>query len=163
MDAPTLRRPDEQAFLDEVEGGAFQLALHLGRWRLVGIQWPLVDIEVAAAPRPGAPTAYGFRFDCSGYPQAPATGRPWDVAVAAPLPVAKWPGGRSRVPAVFRPDWKGGACLYLPCDRESIVGHENWRSEHPAQIWKPERGLQLYLEVLHELLDSHDYTGVRGG
>ena len=34
------------------------------------------------------------------------------------------------VPSVFRPEWKQGLCLYLPCDRMSIEGHEAWRNDH---------------------------------
>lgn len=163
MNASLLRHPDEHAFLDEVDGGSFQLAVHLGRWRIVRVSWPVVEVEVAAGPRPRAPGAYGFRFDCTGYPQDPPTARLWDPATNAPLPTNRWPGGRSRVPAAFRPDWRQGTCIYLPCDRDSIPGHSNWRSDHPGQIWRPEKGVQLYLEALHELLNSSDYTGVRGG
>lgn len=163
MNVPLLRRPDEQAFQDEVDGGSFQLAVHLGRWRIVRLAWPLADIEVAAAPRPGAPDAYGFRFDCTNYPQSPPTARLWETAANAPLPVNRWPAGRSRVPAVFRPKWHKGACLYLPCDRQSISGHDNWRTQYPSLIWRPEKGIQLYLEALHELLNSSDYMGVTGG
>jgi hypothetical protein len=158
-----LRRPDEQAFLDEVDGGSFQLAVYRGRWRIVRVAWPIVDLHVAAASRPRGPEAYGFRFDCTGYPQNPPTARLWETAANAPLPVNRWPGGLLRVPAVFRTDWHQGSCLYLPCDRNSIPGHANWSAQHPAQIWRPGKGLQLYLEALHELLNSSDYTGVRGG
>ncbi|WP_312608585.1 DUF7665 family protein [Agrobacterium pusense] len=158
-----LPRPDEQAFLDEVVEGSFQLAVHLGRWRVVRIDWPIVEIEIAAALRTGAPDAYGFRFDCTGYPQDPPTARPWLSSTASPLPFGKWPAGVRRVSAVFRPDWQNGTCLYAPCDRMSIVGHTNWPQEHAAYIWRPEKGLQQYLEFLHELLNSVDYKGVRGG
>ncbi|OYX47053.1 MAG: hypothetical protein B7Y90_13880 [Alphaproteobacteria bacterium 32-64-14] len=99
----------------------------------------------------------------TGYPQTAPTARLWDTQADAPLPLPRWPTGRSRGQAVFRPDWKGGACLYLPCDRLSFEGHADWRQQHPAEIWQPGRGICLYLEVLHELLNSNDYTGVRGG
>ena len=155
--------PDEQAFLDEVAEGGFQLAVHLGRWRIVRIAWPIVEVEISAAPRPGALEAYCFRFDCAGYPQSPPTARPWVPATGAPLPFGQWPTGARRVSAVFRPDWQNGTCLYAPCDRVSIAGHANWRQEHPAYVWHPKKGLQQYLEFLHELLNSADYTGVRGG
>jgi hypothetical protein len=158
-----LPRPDEQALRDEVAGGDFQLAVHLGRWRVVRIAWPIVQVEISAACRTGAPEVYCFQFDCTGYPQNPPTARPWSTATDTPLPFDQWPAGVRRVSAVFRPDWQNGVCLYAPCDRLSIAGHANWRQEHPAYIWRPEKGLQLYLEFLHELLNSEDYTGVRGG
>jgi hypothetical protein len=158
-----LPRPDEQAFLDEVAEGGFQLAVYLGRWRIVRVAWPIVEVEITAAPRAGAPDTYGFRFDCTGYPQDPPTARPLLPATGAPLPFGLWPAGARRVSAVFRPDWQNGNCLYAPCDRMSIAGHANWHQEHAAHIWRPEKGLQQYLEFLHELLNSVDYMGVRGG
>jgi hypothetical protein len=133
------------------------------RWRLGLIEWPAADIAVTAAERAGAPTEWWFRFDCTGYPQQAVTGRPWDIETKQPLPGQRWPAGRLRVPAVFRPEWKGGICLYLPCDRCAMEGHEKWRTEHPALMWSPTRGIILYLEELHALLNSSDYSGVRNG
>ena len=63
-----------------------------------------------------------------------------------------------RVSAVFRTDWKNGTALYLPCDRESFAGHENWRHEMPSKIWRPTDGVVQYLELVHELLQSRDYA-----
>lgn len=163
MDVLQAERPDERALREHLERGDFALSSHLGRWRLERVAWPFVLLEVSAAARAGAPARYGFRFDCQGYPQAAATARLWDIEQDSPLPVPCWPTGRSRVTAVFRPDWKDGACLYVPCDRLTIEGHDSWRHEHPAQIWRPERALVGYLEVIHELLNSSDYMGVRGG
>lgn len=156
-------RPDERAFHDHVAGGSFQLGVYLNRWRLGNALWPNAQIAVTAAERDGAPNEYWFRFDCAGYPQDPPTARPWDEVANQPLPFPRWPTGASRVPAVFRPDWKDGTCLYLPCDRVSLAGHENWRNEHPALQWSPPRGIVLYLDELHSLLNSSDYKGVRGG
>jgi len=53
---------------------------------------------------------------------------------------------------------KNGTVLYLPCDRESLVGHDNWRREMPSKIWRPADGLVQYLELVHELLQSRDYA-----
>src|SRR5690606_209793 len=108
-----------------------------------------VLVAVAAAERESAPTEYVFRFDCEDYPQSPPTARPWDSAVDQPLAAAQWPGGTSRVPAVFRPDWKEGCCLYLPCDRIAAQGHDNWVNEHPSLQWSPQRGIVLYLNEVH--------------
>ena len=60
--------------------------------------------------------------------------------------------------SVFRPNWKAGSALYLPCDRESIRGHDNWRNEMPSKIWDPAKGIVHYLELVHELLNSADYV-----
>lgn len=155
--------PDERALRADLGEGSFQLGACLGRWRHGAIEWPYAHIAVTAADRPGGPSEYWFRFDCSGYPQQAPTARLWDPDENKPLPVSRWPAGRSRVPAVFRPDWKDGTCLYLPCDRVSVAGHENWRTDHPALVWSPSRGIVLYLAELNALLNSSDYTGVRNG
>ena len=60
--------------------------------------------------------------------------------------------------SVFRSDWKGGIALYLPCDRVSIQGHDNWRTEMPSKIWRPTDGIVQYLELVYELLHSRDYV-----
>jgi len=155
--------PDERALRSDLAAGPFQLGVCLGHWRHGAIEWPFAHIAIAAAKRPGGPTEWWFRFDCAGYPQQAPTARLWDPETNQPLPTPRWPAGRSRVPAVFRPDWKDGTCLYLPCDRVSAAGHENWRTQHPSLVWSPARGIVLYLAELHQLLNSSDYTGVRNG
>jgi hypothetical protein len=133
-----------------------------GRWWHIGTSWPHTIITVAAPPRPKAPDAYAFRFECSGYRQNPVTAQPWDTAANTPLPLNLWPTGTTIVPSVFRPTWKQGQCLYLPCDRMSIEGHDQWRSQHPSRLWQPARGIICYLEQIYELLNQDDYTGVAG-
>jgi hypothetical protein len=156
-------RPDERALRADLAAGAFQLGMHLGHWRLGTIDWPLVHFAISAAPRDGSPDEFWFRFDCTGYSLDAPTARPWDNEANQPLPFNRWPGGASRVPAVFRPGWKDGTCLYLPCDRVSAAGHNNWPAEHPSLQWTSSRGIVLYLNALHSLLNSSDYTGVLGG
>lgn len=130
------------------------------RWRKAGTQWPHVKIAVSAAERPGAPDSYGFRFECSGYRETPPIGQPWDLDADAPLPANRWPTGKAIVPSVFRPDWKGGQCLYLPCDRMSMEGHGNWINEHPNRLWQPMRGIVCYVEQIYDLLNQNHYSGV---
>lgn len=154
--------PDERVFRAHIAAGPFQSGVDRGRWRLLEIAWPHALIAVSAAPRAGGPEAYELRFECSNYPQSPPTAAPWDVERRAPLEHRRWPGGRSRVPLAFNPSWKGGQCLYLPCDRLSIEGHDPWRVQHPSMIWSPDRDITQYLRVVHELLTSRDYTGPRG-
>jgi hypothetical protein len=133
-----------------------------GRWQHVATRWPHVVFGVSAPPRANAPLEYGFRFECSGYRQNPVTAQPWDLNGGTPLARAQWPTGRSIVPSVFRPEWKQGHCLYLPCDRMAIEGHDIWRNEHPSRLWQPARGIICYLEQLHELFYQSDYSGVVG-
>jgi hypothetical protein len=154
--------PDEQTFRAHINDGPFIAGVDRGRWRLVSIDWPFAIIGVTAATGQNWPSEYVFRFECSNYPQAAVTAQPWDLDQNLPLAFGKWPGGKSRIPAVFRPDWKEGKCLYLPCDRISIEGHEPWRTQHPHLIWKSTSDITLYLEELYDLLNSSDYSGPRG-
>lgn len=154
--------PDERVFRAHLEAGPFQSGVDRGRWRLLSIAWPHAVIAVSAAERPGGPAEYALRFECSNYPQAPPSAQPWDAERGAPLEHARWPGGRSRLPLAFNPNWKGGQCLYLPCDRLSIDGHDGWRSQHPSLIWSPAGDMTQYLRIVYDLLNSSDYTGRRG-
>lgn len=154
--------PDQRLLQQDLAAGAFRCGEVEGRWRQVATTWPHVIIAIAAAERAGAPPEYVLRFDCSGFPQSPPTAQPWCLDANKPLPAARWPTGRSIVPSVFRPEWKGGTCLYLPCDRVSIEGHANWMHEHPSRLWQPARGIVCYLEQIYDLLNQGDYTGLRG-
>jgi len=144
-----------------LDAGPFLSGVDRGRWRLLVMTWPHAIIAVSAAERPGAPCEYAFRFECTGYPQTPPTAQPWSESADAPLPPDRWPGGRSRVPLAFNPGWKSGQCLYLPCDRHAIEGHDPWRTQHPSLIWSPQRDITQYLQVIYELLNSSDYSGLR--
>ena len=147
--------PDQRAFEADVAKAAFRLGVVEGRWRLIETAWPYGFTAVTA--RDGR--EYVLRLDCAGYPQIPPTGGPWDVTRNEVLAFDRWPRGRGgRVSAVFRTDWKGGTALYLPCDRESIAGHENWRHEMPSKVWRPADGIVQYLELVHALLQCGDYT-----
>lgn len=149
--------PDEAVFRSHLGGGSFLLGAATGRWRLVSIAWPHAVFGVSAADG----TEYGLRFECRDYPRTPATARPWDIECDTPLVPERWPTGRSRLSLAFNPSWKNGACLYLPCDRQSIEGHANWHHEHPSLIWDPALGIVRYLRIVHDLLNSGDYGGRR--
>lgn len=154
-------RPDEQVFHAHLAGGPFQSGVDRGRWRLVLVNWPHAVIAVSAAARANAPAEYAFRFELSNYPVTPPTAQPWDEAGQSPLPAQRWPGGRERVAYAFNPGWKDGTCLYLPCDRHSIEGHDGWRTQHPEMIWSPAGDITQYLRIIYDLLHSEDYTGLR--
>jgi hypothetical protein len=146
--------PDERAFRADLAKANFRLGEAEKRWQFLGIAWPYVLISVTAKNQ----LAFVLRFNCDGYPTNPPTAGPWDAARNAVLAFNRWPrSGGGRLGAVFRPDWKGGTALYLPCDRESIVGHDNWRTQMPSKIWRPSAGIIQYLELAYELLNSSDY------
>ena len=160
--AMSVTPPDRTLFEMDVAAPEFRWNTIEGRWRQVHVEWPYAIFAVSAPPRPNAPTEFGFRFECSGYRQIPPTAQPWDLNTNGPLPGNCWPTGRSIVPSVFRPTWKNGTCLYLPCDRISMVNHGEWTAQHPSRLWQPVRGLICYLEQIYELLNKSDYAGVVG-
>ena len=131
-----------------------------GRWRHLTTAWPFVVIAVSAQERTNSPPEFGFRFECSGYRQTPVTAQPWDTDANTPLPAPRWPSGNAIVKSVFRPDWNGGRCLYLPCDRLAIEGHDNWKQQYPNRLWQPARGIICYLEQIHDLLNQSGYSGI---
>lgn len=147
--------PDQKALLCDVARPSFKLAEVEKYWRLMCVQWPYVTIAVSK----GDGQELALRFECSGYPHRAPTAGPWDVVTNTVLAFDRWPKGQGgRASAVFRTDWKDGTALYLPCDRESFTGHENWRHEMPSKIWDPKRGINQYLELVHELLNSTDFA-----
>src|SRR6266436_6245623 len=140
-------KPDESVLREDLAKPAFRLGQTEGRWRLISIAWPVALIGVFAKDG----VEFVLRFECTGYPAAPTAGL-WDSQSNGSLVAGRWPRSKGgRVGAVFNPGWKQGAALYLPCDRESIVGHDNWRTEFPSQIWVPSKGIAFYLELVHEL------------
>jgi hypothetical protein len=160
MNAPI---PPDRLLLDQdLAAAEFRCSEAEGRWRFLSLRWPYVIIAVSAPARPNAPDEFGFRFECTGYRQTPVTAQPWDLARDAPLPPSRWPTGPTHVVAVFRPDWKFGQCLYLPCDRLSIEGHHDWPVKYPSRMWNPARGIICYLEQLYDLFNHSDYSGVVG-
>lgn len=155
-------QPDEHVFRAHTEAGPFQSGVDRGRWRLLSITWPYATIAIGAAQREHAPREYALRFECSNYPTAAPSAQPWDNERGAPLEQRCWPTGRGRVQLAFNPNWNNGQCLYLPCDRLSIIGHDPWKDQHPAMIWSSTSNITLYLRIVYDLLNSSDYTGTRG-
>jgi len=153
--------PDERAFRAHLQQGPFQSGIDRGYWRLISIDWPYVLMGVTAAKRECGPEEYIFRFHCTNYPQDPPTAQPWDPGRETSLDQVNWPAGRNRVDYVFRPGWNGGQCLYLPCDRLAMRGHDAWRTRYPDMIWSASGDITQYLRIVYELLNSSDYTGPR--
>jgi hypothetical protein len=134
-----------------LKAGRFLAGVARGRWELLMQDYPGVLVAIVA--RDGRRVI--LRFDCTGYPQRPPTATVWNTDKDERMPGDRWPRG-GRVSQVFNPGWKGGAALYIPCDRESIEGHPNWYAEYPWLIWKPGVGLVQYVEAIHEVLQSHE-------
>ena len=134
-----------------LQSGRFLSGAAKGRWQLISLQWPIVLIEIKARDE----RKWTLRFDCAGYPETPPTATLWDTAQQQQLAAEYWPRG-GRVSQVFNHGWMQGAALYIPCDRQAIIGHSNWVSELPWLIWNPQLGLLQYIEAVYETLQSHE-------
>lgn len=143
----------------DLADGPFNAGVDRGWWWLCAFDYPTAVIQVRAAPRAGGPEWYAFRFDLTGYPEAPSA-QPWDLDAGTPLPAPRWPGGNARLQGVFNPGWRIDA-LYLPMDRLALEGHPAWRVQHACHVWDPARDIAQYLRLIHELLNEEGYTGVR--
>ena len=152
--------PDERVLRQHVASARFQDGVERGRWQIVGdIGWPVVMIAVSAGPRDSAPSEYVLRFDLAGYPETAPTATPWNPTTGDVLESALRPKGE-RVGHVFRTDWEGGRALYAPFDRVALNGHSSWKKQHPRRAWDSSKDLGWLLQILHEMLNNDDYTGI---
>lgn len=142
--------PGALALDAHLRSGRFLAGVAKGRWRLQELAWPVASILVFARDGRG----FVVRLQCDGYPQTAPTGTLWDPSTGAQLSRALWPRG-GRVSQMFNPDWKTGT-IYVPCDRVSREGHDNWAAEHPALNWDPARGILQYIEACWETLQSNE-------
>ena len=156
----TSMSPDERVLRYHVTSTRFQEGVERGRWRIVGdTAWPVVLVAVAAAPRDSAPFEYFLRFDLAGYPDTAPTATPWSLTTGDVLQQELRPKG-ARVGHVFRADWENGRALYAPFDRVALNSHPNWQTEHPRRVWDSSKDLTWLLQILHEMLNNDDYTGI---
>jgi hypothetical protein len=151
--------PDQRAFNLDANKPTFLAGVHRGDWRIEEIAWPTVDISIAAAPRPGAPTRFWFRCDFRNYPADAPTATPWDPDTNNKLATGKRPKG-DHVDMVFRSDWEEGRALYAAYDRVALTGHANWRTEYPRTAWNGTQDLAWWAMRIWELVNDDDYLGV---
>lgn len=153
--------PDERTFRRHLVGARFRAGVDRGDWRLVSDEWawPHPLIAVSAAPRVGGPGEVTLRFTVDGYPATAPTAAPWDAQANAPLAPQLWPSG-GRTSLAFNPGWNASA-IYIPCDRLAISGHDPWLQLHRGYVWAPGKDIVDYLLIIHDLLHSHGYAGVR--
>ncbi|TWO71521.1 hypothetical protein FN976_11445 [Caenimonas sedimenti] len=146
--------PDERSLRADLASARFLAGEDRGRWALRDLRWPHLFADVAAPDG----RRFTLRLDCAGFPAGAPTGTFWDLAADCRLPFPRWPTGGERISLAFKPGWKDGAALYIPCDRESIAGHDQWPAQYPQLIWNPAKGISHYLGVVHDLLHSRDYA-----
>lgn len=146
--------PDEQSLRADLTSARFLSGEDRNRWQFKKLAWPHLYVNVTARDR----REFTLRLDCGGFPSSAPTGTFWNLTSNSRLAFEEWPRGGERIQLAFKPGWKNGDALYIPCDRESFAGHDAWMSQYPQLIWKPAKGISHYLEVVHELLQSRDYV-----
>lgn len=163
-----MKKPDQRAFETDVEDADFQIGVVKGMWGLADtallpdrLVWPQVVLWVAAAERPNSPDRFYLLLNLENYRSAAPTGAFWNARKKEPLAPDQWPKGKSgsRVAKVFRTDWKNCVALYHPYDRVATSDHRQWLTEQPHLIWDSKHTIVDYLNEIHWLLNSGDYTG----
>src|SRR4051812_12937026 len=150
--------PDERSLRADLASARFLAGEDRGRWIYRDLQWPHLFVDVVAPDG----RRFTLRLHCAGFPATAPTGSFWDMTANSLLPFAQWPTGGERISLAFKPGWKNGTALYIPCDRESIAGHDQWPAQYPQLIWNPAKGIAHYLGVVHDLLQSRDYAYAAG-
>lgn len=145
--------PDEEALRRDLAALSFKVGERRGKWRLLGIKFPLVLFFVAAAPRPDGPVGFLLLSECSGYSATAPTSQLWHGGQNAPLAVANRPHTAQGVVLAFQ-DW--GKCLYHPIDRLAR-DHNNWPVSHPEKLWTPDKDITFLLETVYALLHTSEY------
>ena len=158
--------PDERALREEFVAAPFLSQVGV-RWGSPRIDWPHDYLWVRCRSIEGCPVErYWMRLNCSQFPGSAPTGTFWDMDADKQLERARRPWGTGEVALVFRMDWPTeaeyegpGSALYSPIDRVGLKTHSNWAAECPNTAWSDEKGIVHYLNEVHRLLDSAEYTG----
>lgn len=109
--------PAEQSPRADLMSARFLSGEDWKRWQLKQLQWPFLCVNVVARDN----REYTLRLDCTGFPNSAPTGTFWDLMTNIRLSFDKWPQGGERIQLAFKPGWKNGDALYIPCDRESLA------------------------------------------
>jgi len=162
-----MESPAAMRLCTDLASARFLAGVADGVWKRIEgdtIVWPFAVFWVAAEARDKSPTGYHFKFDFTGYPLVPPTGTFWDPQSDGELAHGKRARGTGRVEKIFRVDWPDpnpGSALYYPYDRRGSGDHESWKREMPYWVWDEKHTIVDVLSVIHELLNSDEYKGVR--
>ena len=145
--------PDERAFRGgHGEGPRSASAQAEGRWRLVGIAWPL-RLHRASPRRTAANTSCGF--NCAGYPQT-AADRPGRGTPSATPSSPSTSGRAARAGASARcsaPTGRAAPRCTCPAIARASPATTTGDTKCPRKSGGPADGIIQYLELVHELLN----------
>ena len=147
--------PDEKAFRADVASDAFQIALLERHWEILDkpeTAWPYALIRIFSTVPSVVSGSVVLRFTLDGYPANAPTAVPWDIEKNTILEHALWPKGTPVIQQVFKPGWNAGKCLYIPCDRGAMPGHDGWKTQHPDCYWQSGFTIISYLECVRRCL-----------
>jgi hypothetical protein len=147
---------DERALRRDLTASVFKVGERRGKWLLKGIKFPHVLFFIAAPARPGGPSGFLLRSECTGYSGIAPTSQLWHGGDNAPLAEGHRP--KSRQGGVLLPFCSWGQSLYHPIDRVAR-DHNNWATTYPALLWMPNKDITFLLETVHAILNSSDYAG----
>ena len=150
--------PDQRAFEADANRPSFLAGVYRGDWKIESVDWPTVQVTIAAAARANGPGSFAFRCDFTNYPTDAPTATPWDPETDAKLAEDKRPRGED-IGMVFRTNWEEGRALYAAYDRVALAGHPNWVTEHPRTTWTGRQDLTWWVQRIWDLLNSDGYEG----
>lgn len=147
--------PDHNALMRDLASPTFKVGERRGRWAVIGIRFPMAMFFVAAPVRPGGPTGFLLRSDCSGYPATAPTSQLWHGRDNQPLADAHRPKSKQGGTMVSFTQWST-PCLYHPVDR---LARSHWPGKYQELCWTADKTIVFLLETVHGLLESTEYSG----
>ena len=121
-----------------------------GRWRILKLAFPYLDVAISATEPDGGPSEYVIRFELSNFPALAPLARIWNVQTDQPLAVEKRPKGGKKLTLTFQ-KW-GEDTIYRPWDR--LTGPHNPNAPNLSHLaWHSGRTLTFALEDLHGILN----------
>lgn len=144
----------------DLAADAVQVGVALGQWKILRSEFPYVLVSFSTSRQTHLSGSVVVRFDCTDYPDRPATACAWNIDGDTPLSPDQRPRG-GRATMTFRSDWEGGRALYLPCDRMAIDSHPDWANQYPHDLWDSTKGIAEYFQLVSTILTEADDAFVR--
>ena len=152
---------DQQLYCRHISEADFQTGVDKGMWGIVDdapayANWPYAVMWVKAAEKQAKPGRYYVRFNLDSYPSAGPAATFWDIEKEMRLTNDLWPKGNANIALAFNSGYPMG--FYVPCDRTFQPGHEAWKTTAPEYWWTPTFKITIYLQLIHQLLNSAGYA-----
>jgi len=136
----------------------FQTGVEEGRWKIVGYEFPWLDVQATAHDPYGGQTAsFEFRSLCDNFPALGPFVQRWDSArKIRPEPPKSSPGVEDALKTWTRDgsttNEYGG--IYRAWQRYAAL-HNSWATKRPDEAWRRDRHLTFIMEHLYALVAEH--------